>query len=90
MESLERKRKAKPYILADILNFPNLNGIFMIAPHDKNCNSEITQETYDEQINQMDVHHLECTCHCHDMVIHGYYTRKVRNNNDSTNPKRSG
>lgn len=50
----------------------------MITLYVEDLNTEITQDIYDGYINQIDVHHLECTCQRHDMVIHGYYTRNLR------------
>lgn len=41
-------------------------------------NSEITQEKYDAIIGNIDVHSLECTCGRHDMVVHSYYSRRVK------------
>ncbi|MDY5652143.1 MAG: hypothetical protein SPK79_00285, partial [Erysipelotrichaceae bacterium] len=33
---------------------------------------------YDEIIASVDIHLLECTCKRHNMVVHGYYTRKIK------------
>ena len=41
-------------------------------------NSEISQKLYDEIISSVDIHLLECTCKRHNMVVHGYYTRKLK------------
>ena len=44
-------------------------------------NREISQKLYDEIIASVDIHLLECTCKRHNMVVHGYYTRKLKTNN---------
>ena len=44
-------------------------------------NREISQKLYDEIIESVDIHLLECTCKRHNMVVHGYYTRKLKTNN---------
>ena len=44
-------------------------------------NREISQKLYDEIIASVDIHLLECTCKRHNMVVHGYYTRKTNNGN---------
>ena len=44
-------------------------------------NREISQKLYDEIIASVDIHLLECTCKRHNMVVHGYYTRKIKTNN---------
>ena len=41
-------------------------------------NREISQKLYDEIIASVDIHLLECTCKRHNMVVHGYYTRKIK------------
>ena len=41
-------------------------------------NREISQKLYDEIIASVDIHLLECTCKRHNMVVHGYYTRKLK------------
>ena len=44
-------------------------------------NREISQKLYDEIIDSADIHLLECTCKRHNMVVHGYYSRKIKTNN---------
>ena len=44
-------------------------------------NREISQKLYDEIIESVDIHLLECTCKRHNMVVHGYYSRKIKTNN---------
>ena len=44
-------------------------------------NREISQKLYDEILASVDIHLLECTCKRHNMVVHGYYTRKLKTNN---------
>ena len=41
-------------------------------------NREISQKLYDEIIASVDIHLLECTCKRHNMVVHDYYTRKIK------------
>lgn len=80
MEFIERKKENK-HIRQDCSCSPNLKGKFMITLYVEDLNTEITQDVYDDYINAIDIHTLECTCKRHDMVIHGYYTRKLKIHN---------
>ena len=53
----------------------------MITLKVDNLNREISQKLYDEIIESVDIHLLECTCKRHNMVVHGYYSRKIKTNN---------
>ena len=44
-------------------------------------NREISQKLYDEIIDSVDIHLLECTCKRHNMVVHGYYSRNIKTHN---------
>ena len=44
-------------------------------------NREISQKLYDEIIESVDIHLLECTCKRHNMVVHGYYSRNIKTHN---------
>ena len=44
-------------------------------------NREISQKLYDEIIESVDIHLLECTCKRHNMVVHVYYTRNIKTHN---------
>lgn len=51
----------------------------MITINVEDFNMEITQESYDEIINNIDRNRLCCPkCNHFDMVIHGYYDRPVK------------
>lgn len=50
----------------------------MISLKVDNFKGELSQQSYDDYINLIDVHSLTCTCGSHDNVIHGYYQRMVR------------
>ena len=54
-------------------------GISMIILKVEKENSVISQETYDSIIRSIDIHSLECTCGRHDMVVHSYYSRNIKN-----------
>ena len=53
----------------------------MITLKVDNLNREISQKLYDEIIESVDIHLLECTCKRHNMVVHGYYSRNIKTHN---------
>ena len=54
-------------------------GIFMITLKVEKENRELNQDYYDLIIRNIDIHSLECTCGRHDMVVHSYYSRNIKN-----------
>ena len=53
----------------------------MITLKVDNLNREISQKLYDEILESVDIHLLECTCKRHNMVVHGYYSRNIKTHN---------
>ena len=53
----------------------------MITRKVDKLNREISQKLYDEIIESVDIHLLECTCKRHNMVVHGYYSRNIKTHN---------
>lgn len=50
----------------------------MITLKIKKTNINITQKIYDEYIEKVGIHTLNCSCGGHELVRHGYYNRKVK------------
>ena len=50
----------------------------MITLKLKKTNINITQKIYDEYIEEVGIHTLNCKCGSHELVRHGYYNRKVK------------
>lgn len=55
----------------------------MITIYVKDFNSEVTQESYDAIIHNLDINTLQCpNCNHFNFKIHGYYDRPVKTSND--------
>ena len=50
----------------------------MITIYVKDFNEEITQESYDNIINNLDLNTIKCSCGHYGVTVHGYYDRRVK------------